>query len=113
MGLNTTVVVLNDGLSFIKENPVEFVDNLYDAIMRLRNDPIWVPCGSHCNVAEVVETHHADHTVVISVGGNCGSILGYSFGFKHRDEESKVRILKSLATEMGYRLVKNPKKEKS
>lgn len=79
MGYNTTVVVLNDALGEIAED-AEFGRRLADAIRAVRHgEKISVAAygthGIHCNAALVVETHHADHSVLVSVGGNTGKIV--------------------------------------
>ena len=76
MGYNTTVVVLNDALSFIADD-AEFGARLANAIRRIQNgQTVDVPAhgkrGIHCNAATVIESHHADHTVYVQVGQNCG-----------------------------------------
>lgn len=114
MGFNTTVVILNDGMGVIKDHPQEFVDNLIQKMLgfgRLREGPLNVACGYHANVAQVVECHHASETAVVAVGGNCGTLMGMVGQSRHCDTESQVSILKSLAKQMGYRLVKVPNKE--
>ena len=79
MGFNTTVVVLNDALSYIAEDP-EFGRRLYDAISNLSRDKRGyvsahsVHGGVYCNAATVIETHHADHDVTVVVGGNRGYV---------------------------------------
>lgn len=71
MGFNTTVVVLNDGLGAILKNPEQFARNLAEVIIN-GQFPAWVFCKGGGNVAQVVESHHADHRVIVEVGGNCG-----------------------------------------
>jgi hypothetical protein len=80
MGWNTTVVVLNDALDFIENDP-EFGRRLAQAIVRCHSSgPMDVAAhssrgGIHCNAARVIETHHADCTVKVEVGGNTGSVV--------------------------------------
>lgn len=80
MGYNTTVVVLNDALDIIAKDP-EFGAKLADAIARVsrKSGPIEVAASSgrsiHCNAATVIETHHADYEVLVSVGGNIGRVV--------------------------------------
>ena len=77
------------------------------AIMQvMRGSPVDVPCDSHANVAQVVETHHADDTVVVATGGNHGTKLGYVLGYYHHRPEDKLRIVKELAKDLGYNLSK-------
>jgi hypothetical protein len=66
-----------------------------------------IPSGNHANAAHVVETHHADMTHIISVGGNLGQSLGAVSGWTAKPEE----LLARLADRMGYRLVKKPTKK--
>ena len=114
MGYNTTVVVLNDALHFIEEDP-DFGKNLVRAISQVggRGGQVDVAArcsnGSvHCNAASVVETHHADSTIIVAVGGNLGLELGRAWGHKWDD---KVAILKSLASNMGFWLRKKPEQK--
>lgn len=80
MGFNTTVVVLNDALGEIRNDP-EFGRRLADAIAHVqRGKPVDVPAhsikgGIHCNAAVVIETHHADYMVTVRVGGNYGEVV--------------------------------------
>lgn len=102
MGMNTTVIVLNDALSDI-ENDAEFGKKLAAAIRELvyhrPGRGIDVSAGCHVNAAEVIETHHADHTVVVAVGGNYGSVLGVVDGWKHHEKEDQWRILEDVSTQ--------------
>jgi hypothetical protein len=116
MGWNTTVIVLNDAIDMIKDD-VDFGRNLYYAILELqRGKQVDIPArssrgGIHCNAATAVETHHADDTAIVAVGQNCATELGrcYYTGF-HGEEQGKLNILRQLADNMGYRLVKKSAK---
>ena len=75
MGWNTTVVVLNDALTDIRDDP-EFGRKLYDACLEaVARKPVDVSAGCHCNAATVIETHHADQMVLVRVGGNMGVVV--------------------------------------
>lgn len=94
MGLNTTVVVLNDALGDIAEDP-EFGKRLADAIASARRGkPVNVAAhGSHgisCNAACVIETHHADYDVLVKVGGNTGSVVGFADQNGERSNDEHV-----------------------
>lgn len=79
MGYNTTVVVMNDSLSAIEQDP-EFGKRLVAAILKVqRGQPVDVAAhGKHmlcCNAATVIESHHADHSALVKVGRNYGEVL--------------------------------------
>jgi hypothetical protein len=79
VGYNTTVVIMNDALSEI-EADAGFGKRLAEAIKRLSNgSPETVAAFGdncvHCNAALVIETHHAGHDVLVSVGGNTGRVV--------------------------------------
>lgn len=110
MGWNTTVVVMNDSLDAIRRDS-KFGEKLYDACLKAidgnRHNVSATPDGTqsyHVNAATVIETHHADGTAVVAVGGNYGVNLGvfYAPGLEGKD----VRLLKQLADSLGYRIVK-------
>ena len=121
MGFNTTILILNDGFHSIE-------DNLQEWFQKIRrkancNDTVLigtqnggtdyglgdVGAGSHVNCSSVIATHHADETVVMAVGGNCATILAHVWnGGHHHTEEDKVKLLKEMAAQHGYKLVKLP-----
>ena len=110
MGFNSTVLILNDRLEEIKRNPQQFAENLYTAIGRTIID---LPQEFSPGQSEVIDCQHADVVSIIAVGGNCASILGrYGNGGHHHQEESKIQLLKWLADDYGYRLVRKSKKKK-
>jgi len=114
MGWNTTVVVHNDALHEIENDP-EFGKNLSRAITIAagRGTREEVSAGHHCGACEVIESHHADQVRVVAVGGNYGVELGYGGQWPvcTNDEESKVKMLKNLAESLGYNIRKKPQKK--
>ena len=119
MGYQTSVMVLNDDLLEIKDDP-NFGRNLCDAIVRLRHGiPNDVSAQSadgrriHCSAATVIETHHADQTSAVIFGGNIGQSLGTIGGWNYdvSKPEDRVKILKKLADAEGYTLHKKPVKK--
>lgn len=112
MGFNTTVVVLNDALGDI-ENDVNFGKKLSTAIrlqsVTKRDED--VSAGPSCNAATVIEQHHADISVLVAVGGNCGTYLCSIYEYRHNEIVTQERLLQSLADKLGYTVKK--KKEKA
>lgn len=121
MGYNTTVIVLNDALDHIANDP-EFGKTLARAISQLgsgrpgirgidvpacRYDNEGHVCGMHINAATVIETHHADMNAIVAVGGNCATQIGMTWGTHHKEEDKKL-ILQQLADELGYSLRRKP-----
>ena len=105
MGYNTTVVVLNDALGNIEEDP-EFGKNLARAIMQLsvsRGRPVDVSSKGHVNAATAIETHHADRYIASAIGGNRAVVLGDCGSWNVDDE---VDMLRRLADKYGYNLHK-------
>jgi len=112
MGYNTTVVVLNDALDQLEKDP-DFGKKLAAGIRKaVFGKPVIVSVGNHANPVEVIETHHADMTSVVAVGGNCGNNLGTVLGWNHSKPEDQIEILKDLARQLGYNLRKIGKKRK-
>jgi len=111
MGYNATVVVMNDALGDIENDP-NFGKNLVAAILQVSNRNgkiVDVVAGSHGNAAHVVETHHADQTAIITVGGNLGVKQFMQFGWDHHTEEGQRKLVKAWAEQLGMK-VTMPKK---
>lgn len=105
MGYNATVVVLLDRLDEI-ERDKDFGKKLCDAIRHrgaYGEKKGYDPASEATGQTQVIEVHHADHQMVIAVGGNCGQVLGYGGSYRCNKEE----IVKNLA-----RQVKAEKKSK-
>ena len=105
MGFNTTVIVRNDALGNIEEDP-EFGKNLARAIMHLsvsQGRSVDVSSKGHCNAASAIETHHADRYIASAIGGNTAIVLGDCGSWQVDDE---VDMLRRLADKHGYNLHK-------
>ena len=106
LGFNTTMIVLNDALDAI-ENDQDFGKKVANAIKQLNLRPddgrgIDISSHGHANAATVVEQHHADYTVLCAVGGNCVSVLGSVFAYRHNTEQVQYQLLKMLADKLGF-----------
>lgn len=121
MGYNTTIVVLNDGLNQIEKDP-QIGKKLADAITSLSTAKylaekegrpfhgIDVSAGCHANAIQVVETHHADQTAIVAVGGNYGrEVIPPAYLFEGHQTHLQLCLLKRLASELGYTLRKTTK----
>ena len=107
MGFNSTVVIINDALDQIS-NDANFGKKLADAVRSMNGYGdlrIDIPAGNHCNAAHVVETHHADTTAVVTVGGNLGILRALTHGWTNTPETQK-KLLDEWAEKLAYRLVK-------
>ncbi len=112
MGYNTTILILNDAMGDMQENPKEFVDNLLLAVGEHRHDQRNdFAIGNHVNGGSVLAMSHADTINVIAVGGNYGTVLDqyYNPTAAHHTYEGKVMILKLLAEELGYKVTPTTK----
>ena len=74
MGFNSTVLILNDNLHEIENDP-EFGKKLARAIREHNtghNEP------HVTGQTTVLAVEHADTMQILAVGGNCGRVIGYS-----------------------------------
>ena len=99
MGYNTTVVILNDALSEIAEDK-KFGQKVYEAILSLPHYRGGISAGVFVTAAIAVETHHADHTSIIFVGGNTGIKI------QDMKKDELVDELKPHLERLGLKIVK-------
>ena len=114
MGYQATVSILVDALSDIAVNPEEFAQGVVTGIRKALSGQkdVVVPVGSHCNPVTVVEGHHADETAVVAIGGNYGTVLTMVHAWSHHTPEFKERLIRQIASELGFELRKKRKTKK-
>jgi hypothetical protein len=78
MGYNTVVVVLNDALGQIRDDPA-FGRKLSEAVGKhwQTRGLVDISAGNHCNAATVIDSQHADHSMCVVVGGNTGKVMPF------------------------------------
>lgn len=103
MGFNTAVMFCNDGFDQIQRYPDDFIEG----ISRNMNRGGEFGVGHHGNVAQVIETDHADAIQLIAVGGNHATKVhtGFYVG-DHHTEEGQLALLRQWADRMGYHLTR-------
>src|SRR3954470_14683358 len=102
MGLNTTVVILNDALGEIQNDP-DFGKKLF-AVINGASLPQRLS-----SMATVIRTDHADYFQIIAIGGNTGYSLGTTSLVNPNgmtEAEWKYEVVRQLAHDLGYDLVK-------
>lgn len=108
MGYNTTITILNDALSEIKDNPQEFVEKMTAAIARGREQEIGV--GNHANVARVMATAHADVSRLYYNHGNLTTDLSRLNSIENLSDwdlevlQSRATIAQDLANRFAQRV---------
>lgn len=112
MGFNTTLLILNDAMGVIDDDPAgwwaETKKHLYDA---QKGEPVTFGHRGYANHFTVVGNYHADETVLMAVGGNYATILhrdyrGMGGGGGHHEPEDQLKLLKRAAEKHGYTLVR-------
>jgi len=112
MGHNTAVLILNDAIHGVQEDPKAFADNLMRAwgLFQRTGNPTDFAIGNHVNGGTVFHEAHADVTGVYAIGGNHTSKLFTVYnGGNHHTDDDRVKLLKELAAEMGYTITKKRK----
>jgi len=115
MGYNSGLIVLNDALHVIKENPLQFTEGVVRAIqsapMSYHRGERRIDIGvqGHVNAASLFHMAHADEHQVYVVGGNTALAVPGGFtriGGYQDPNETNLALLKQMADSAGYRLVK-------
>jgi len=95
MGYNTTVVIMNDALGAIGDDP-DFGKHLRAAVLRAiskKDCPVHVGALGHSTAALVIETHHADFEVLVRVGGNHGNVVNDTTPESPDDQDEVVGVM--------------------
>lgn len=115
MGFLTTIVIDNDMVHTIKDDP-KFGEKVYQAVLQvdMAKPGELVPIYSHGQlsgrVGEAVETHHADTVVPVLVGAQqIRALPEASTSWGHDNRAVEEAILRRLAEKLGYRVSKKPK----
>jgi hypothetical protein len=114
MGYNSTLMILNDAMDEIDRDPQGWWEKAKQHLSELHHSskPIEFGHGSHGNGFYSVTNVHADITSIIAVGGNHTTVLGqFHNGGRHYRPEDQLEILKRLADQMGYRLIRKTPSE--
>jgi len=114
MGYMTTITILNDAWSTIKEHPEEFIENIDQGMNGLsyfngryyRKHINSYGVGNHCNPMEVAQSHHADDVRLYLVGQNMMSTFGYFNDIKD------IKLRKSLLRKAKWILEQEEKQIK-
>jgi hypothetical protein len=62
------------------------------------------PFHSMIGQSTIIACHHSSEHALITVGGNCGHVIGYHD--QRNIRENNVKIIKEIASQLGYNLVK-------
>lgn len=120
MGYQATIIVNNDCLQDVRDDS-EFGRKVAQAVGKLslpveyrggRGSEVPIHTGGSTG-AYAIETHHADHYVVLAVG-NLGAVTlsPAAHPIKRNAEDSKeVALLRAAADQLGYTLRKKPAKK--
>jgi hypothetical protein len=100
MGMNTAMIVRNDFLHDIKDDPA-FGQKVWTAICANGDEKRMPYLGQ---AFTVLSSSHADYVQIIAIGGNCIRRVGFAGGYK--DLFNDEALLRRLADDMGFRLVK-------
>lgn len=109
MGWNTSMIILNDAVHTIGQDK-DFGKKVYDAVLACNSDNRNIDISA--GAATVIETHHADVSVMLAVGGNNASVLCSVDDWRHGTTLTQVKLLQELADRLGY-VIARKRKQKS
>lgn len=113
MGFNSTILILNDRLSEIERDPEDFVKEMVAGI-----SGFGIGFSGHADgqrefypgQSTVMSVAHADSVTILAVGGNHATVLGRVHnGGHHHTKEDQESLLRQLANQYGFRLVRKAK----
>ncbi len=109
MGYNTSVLVLNDCLHDIANDP-EFGKNLSDACAAVWRGkaPVAVSAGPSYGAASVIRSHHSTEYSALLFGGNTARNISNNAWL--RDGQTDLEVLQAIADKLGFELVEKTKK---
>lgn len=105
MGYNTAILVLNDTLNDISDNPQAWWDKVRDSIATFgisKNNDLYI--SSIVEGTKVFHMEHADCVTPYALGGNYTFVIGN--GETNTEKLFEINLLKNLAKKYDYRLVK-------
>jgi hypothetical protein len=107
---NSIIMIQNDHLEWLLKHPERFVNNLATRLNagEIDKHPGYARwSGDGMPGIQVAWVGKSDFCGVIVVGNNCATRLGTAIKVKNdNSQESKEEILKQLASQLGYILVK-------
>ena len=110
MGINSTIFIYNDLLGEIERDPEGFVREMCREIQGFGYSTemkTFFPGQS-----TVMSVAHADYVTVLAVGGNHATVLGRMHnGGRHHSPQDQVKLLREIASQHGFNLVRKPKKK--
>jgi len=100
VGFNTACIILNDTLHSFAADPA-VGEKVQTAILTARRSGGYGPHGFMA-----LQSQHADNVQIVAIGGNRIDLLG--IGHWRDDKEA---LLRQLADQMGFRLVRKPRRD--
>ena len=132
MGWNTAIMILNDRLHDIEDDPT-FGRELDRAVQRHHMNSMY-ESEEFSHQSQVLAQQHADTTSVVAVGGNTGFMVdvtwggfynpdmhdrldphprGFTLPLEQQDGWDRLKLLRQLADSMGYTLRKKPERKRA
>lgn len=114
MGFNSLLLINNDAMGAVDEDPVTWWGLVKRALSTAMREPATFGFKGFANYFTAIWCQHADTMGLIAVGGNRADILVrvprmvLQYGTL---EELHLAVLKAAADKMGYQLRRKPKKK--
>jgi hypothetical protein len=111
MGFNSAVFLCNDAWGVIDDDPVGWWQKTKRELLACASTPVEYGFGNHVNGFYAVRNSHADFHQVVVTGGNYVTVLfnEYAGNRGHHEDEAKLHLVRQMADELGYRLVRRKK----